>query len=84
MQDNIRDVASASWGIYDGEKFLFLASESEVVLAGKLLWRYGTDLMKMRKIVEGCLQKFIEIYDLQASGTSFSHPIDVLKSLGCH
>ena len=61
-----------------------MASESSAIVAGKLWWRYGTDLMKMRKIVEQFLQKFIKIYDLQASGTSFSHPIDLLKSLGCY
>lgn len=75
-------LAGGKWGIYDGHEFIFESSESDAIDSGKLFWRYGLNLMQVKKIVEKFIGSFDKIYDLQSKGVAFASPIDMLQALG--
>ncbi|KAF4720093.1 Prenylcysteine oxidase-like [Perkinsus olseni] len=48
-----------------------------------LIRRYGLfNLMKLKRVVARCIEKFTMIYDRQRRGVSYNSPLEMLESLG--
>ncbi len=69
-------------GIYDGTSFLVEISSNKIYSAFQILWRYGFDLFKMKRLVSNVMNKFENIYTLQANGKSFATVKDMLEAMG--
>ncbi|XP_047473779.1 prenylcysteine oxidase-like [Penaeus chinensis] len=69
------------FGLFNGEKYVFRESSWSLMNIAKLMWRYGTDLIRLRSELKEILRKFSRIYHLQAEGQAFSNVRALLHAL---
>ncbi|ROT81456.1 Prenylcysteine oxidase [Penaeus vannamei] len=68
-------------GIFDGDEYVFQASNFGFADTVKLFWRYGWDVHSFHKSTKDLLKKFNRIYDLQGQGQAFSNVSALLKAV---
>ena len=69
-------------GIFNGKTFSFRTGTSTIINLLKTLWHYGWSIVRMNFMVKSVLNKFKNIYTLQANGQSFASVPDMLKAIG--
>eukprot|EP01025_Chloroclados_australasicus_P018855 TRINITY_DN20046_c0_g1_i1.p1 TRINITY_DN20046_c0_g1~~TRINITY_DN20046_c0_g1_i1.p1 ORF type:complete len:510 (+),score=55.11 TRINITY_DN20046_c0_g1_i1:52-1530(+) len=67
--------------IFDGNQFVFKESKYSIVNYFNLIWRYGFAALIFRPVEYKALNRFLEFYDMQANGTSFESPVDMLQAV---
>ncbi|XP_050523354.1 prenylcysteine oxidase 1-like [Daktulosphaira vitifoliae] len=68
-------------GLYSENGFEFIESNSEVVNIMKSVWRYGYGVKTMKGTIDGILNKFDKIYELQNAGKSYDDIVDLLVAI---
>ncbi|XP_071486467.1 prenylcysteine oxidase 1-like [Diadema antillarum] len=73
--------AGQTMGVYNGKEFLFRDSSWSVITLLRLLWRYGFDVFRMNWTIDGLLEKFERIYELQDKGNAYETIEDVMAAM---
>ena len=47
-----------TFGLWDGRQLVFASSSWSAVTSAKLLWRYGYDVLRLRRLLAATLAKF--------------------------
>lgn len=68
-------------GIWNGKEFLVVASTGWWGSV-QLFWRYGRDLLKVKTICLGLVNKFLEIYKYLETGLGWSSNSQIMVQLG--
>ncbi|TIA99996.1 hypothetical protein E3P94_01914 [Wallemia ichthyophaga] len=82
---NLADTDIGSFGIYDGDSFVFESSEWTYWNYVKLLWRYGYTAPRTVQIhVKQAMEKFLQLYDAKflRNHGPWEHPKDLVADLG--
>ncbi len=69
-------------GLYDGQSMFFRTGLYGFINTLRVLWRYGLDLLRMNSMVKSNLEKFSNIYTLQARGEAFNTVEEMLTAMG--
>eukprot|EP01024_Parvocaulis_polyphysoides_P068090 TRINITY_DN8250_c1_g3_i1.p1 TRINITY_DN8250_c1_g3~~TRINITY_DN8250_c1_g3_i1.p1 ORF type:complete len:489 (-),score=91.07 TRINITY_DN8250_c1_g3_i1:667-2109(-) len=78
---NLKGVGDSSLlGIFDGKEFVFLESKYSFVNYFNLIRRYGFAPLIFRPLLTKMLNRFVQIYQIQANWTSFDSPVDLLEA----
>jgi len=72
------------FALFDGTKFVFNQSSWTAVNLYRMYMRYGTAPYRFQSKPRAMFELFKGIYDLQANGTSFHSPEDLLKRVGLY
>lgn len=78
------DHAKTPFGLWDGTHFAFNSSQNDILTAGKLLWRYGREFLKLRSHIKRFLTQFEQIYAFQDQGRAFRTPEEMLTAMGLY
>ncbi len=77
--------SSSPFGIWDGRAFRLMASRSDRQTQLRMLVRYGLTLRKVSRLSQVAVGRFLALlYDLQATGRSFTTPEDLFRALGLY
>ncbi|KYN10721.1 PREDICTED: prenylcysteine oxidase-like [Trachymyrmex cornetzi] len=70
-----------TFGIWNGDEFVFIASNWSIVSLIKLFYRYGFQLYTLKSFVSNMIEDFVKIYDLQDAGQSFANVTALLSAM---
>lgn len=45
------------FGLYNGKEYVFKESEWHIVTVLKMVWRYGTDVYRLKSLISGMIDK---------------------------
>lgn len=76
-----RKSSDSKFGLYNGREFVFTESNWKMITLARLLWQYGYHAVKLHNYVGDMLDKFENIYTLQANGKSFSSVLDLMNAM---
>ncbi|XP_070565846.1 prenylcysteine oxidase 1-like [Ptychodera flava] len=77
-----RPTTGKKMGFYNGEEFVFIESQWSVVTLAKMFWKYGFDLLKLRKAVGVLIENFSRIYDVHDNGIAYTSVEGILNAMG--
>ncbi|XP_047315224.1 farnesylcysteine lyase [Impatiens glandulifera] len=90
----VKKPSSSSFGIWDGDKFIFRTLESSgfwildqvisLVDSVQMLWRYGFSLFRMNNFIEITVNKFLKYYESCESRPVFETVDEMLKWAGLY
>ncbi|KAG5347544.1 PCYXL protein, partial [Acromyrmex charruanus] len=70
-----------TFGIWNGDEFIFIASDWSIISLMKLFYRYGFQLYTLKSLVSNMIEDFVKIYDLQDAGQSFANVTTLLSAM---
>ncbi|KAG5308441.1 PCYXL protein, partial [Acromyrmex insinuator] len=70
-----------TFGIWNGDEFIFIASDWSIVSLMKLFHRYGFQLYTLKSLISNMIEDFVKIYDLQDAGQSFANVTALLSAM---
>ena len=76
------DPTNGRFGIFNGERFIYLETGPSIIDYLKLLWRYGFQPIKINWLVSDMLNQFDNIYKLQRENRAFTSVPDMLAAMG--
>lgn len=76
-----RSGLDGTFGIFDGQRFVFTESQYTYITLAKMFYRYGLDPYFIQKFIQQLLNHFSAIYDLQKEGYAFSNVGSLLSSM---
>ena len=69
------------FGLWNGNKFVYIENPYSIIAVTQLFLRYGLDLVALRSVVFDASKKFDKIYEAQDKRIMFDHPKDLWKHL---
>lgn len=73
--------SNEKYGIWNGDEFIFTASDWSIITIIKLLYRYGIQLYRLQSHINYMLEDFTKIYDLQDAGQFFGNVTALLSAM---
>lgn len=73
------DISDPLFALYDGSSFVYNQSSWSAINMARMLLRYGTAPLRFQGKPKAMFDLFKSIYDMQANGTCFDTPEELLK-----
>ncbi|KAF0294466.1 Prenylcysteine oxidase [Amphibalanus amphitrite] len=70
-----------TFGLWNGRELVFTSSAWSAITSAKLLWRYGSDVFRLRRLLSATLAKFDGIYSLLDSGAAYDTVEDLIMAM---
>lgn len=81
LEESPPSASDETYGIWNGDEFVYKSSKWTALSLAKLFYRYGFQLYNLRSQINGMLSDFVKIYDLQDAGQSFANVTALLSAM---